>query len=265
MLFVADILVFCDGSKQDLDKLDQGLNLIRIVAWMVINEGKSSTVRANLEPHDLHLLMIRFLFRIRDLDEGIKYLGFLLNPKDYQKKDWDWLVAKIEKRLNLWSHGWISRVGRLVLIKSILEAIPIYKASMSWIPKGILEKIRWICFSYLWQGKKERKVLPWVIWDRIAILEALGGWGLRNIFLFFKSLAAKMGWRLISTNSLCTKVISQKYISPGSIMEWIRDPNKSHAGVSIIWKVLIASSGIIKDVLAWKVGNGRNFHIGLDP
>lgn len=36
------------------------------------------------------------------------------------------LVARIEKRLISWSHRWLSWAGRLVLIKSILEAILVF-------------------------------------------------------------------------------------------------------------------------------------------
>jgi hypothetical protein len=41
--------------------------------------------------------------------------------------------------------------------------------SLSWIPKGILEKVRRLCFSYLWQGNKDKKVFPWVRWEWIAV------------------------------------------------------------------------------------------------
>ena len=63
------------------------------------------------------------------LDDGIKYLGFRLKPNCYKKEDWTWLLAKLESRINNWCNGWLSRVGRLVLIKSILEEIPVY-----WMP-----------------------------------------------------------------------------------------------------------------------------------
>jgi hypothetical protein len=46
-------------------------------------------------------------------------------------------------------------------------------------------------FLYLWQGNKDKKVLPWVRWDQIATPKALGGWGLKNILSFSKALAAK--------------------------------------------------------------------------
>jgi len=63
---------------------------------------------------------------------------------------------------------------------------------LAWIPKGLLDKIRRLCFKFLCAGPKGKFVLPWVKWETIAILKALGGWGLKNIFLFSKALATKL-------------------------------------------------------------------------
>jgi hypothetical protein len=76
--------------------------------------------------------------------------------------DWIWLIAKLEKRLHVWIHRWLSRAWRLVLIKLVLEAISVYWMSLSWIPKVILEKVCKICFTYLWKGNNEHRVMPWV-------------------------------------------------------------------------------------------------------
>jgi hypothetical protein len=84
---------------------------------------------------------------------------------------------------------------------------------MAWIPKGTLEKIRKLCFKFLWGGQKESFVMPWIKWDSLALPKLLGGWGLKNIHSFSTALAAKTGWRLISSNNLWSKVVSQKYIS----------------------------------------------------
>jgi hypothetical protein len=58
-------------------------------------------------------------------------LGFTLKPNDYRKEDWSWILKKLEKMLCSWSHKWISRDGRLVLVKSVLEAIPVFWMSLS--------------------------------------------------------------------------------------------------------------------------------------
>ena len=150
-------------------------------------------------------------------------------------------------------------------MKVVLEAIPVYWMSLSWIPKGILERIRKICFRFLWSGKKEEQTTPWVNWKRIAKPKGLGGWGLKDIFLFSKALAAKGGWRLVKTSSLWTRVIKKKYIPHESLIDWIRNPRKTHSGGSVIWKAIVNSFSLIENSLAWDVGNGENFLIGKDP
>ena len=200
-----------------------------------------------------------------ELEAGLKYLGFQLKPNDYRKKDCTWLISKLEKKLKVWSHKWLSSAGRLVLIKSVLEAIPVYWISLSWIPKGILEKARKICFSYLWRGNKEKQVMAWVSWERIVVPKALGGWGLKNIFLFSKAPVAKGGWWLINTFSLWTKVIIQKYIAPVPLKAWLRSQQKTKKRASVIWKSILNDFPLIENGLAWKIGNGNRFRLGTDP
>ena len=117
----------------------------------------------------------------------------------YKKEDWNWMLAKLEVRINNWCNRWLSRAGRLVLIKSVFEAIPVYWMALAWIPKSILNRSRRICSNFLWSGKKYQKVLPWIKWDQIARPKALGGWRIKNTPFFAKELVAKLGWRLIST------------------------------------------------------------------
>ena len=53
-------------------------------------------------------------------------MGFYLKPNAYRNNDWFWLLRKIEKKLVAWSHKWLSRTDRLVLVKVVLEAVPVY-------------------------------------------------------------------------------------------------------------------------------------------
>ena len=121
---------------------------------------------------------------------------------------------------------------------------------------GFLELVGWSLSNLFWRlyrsfgclslgyhwvfwNKFVRPILAWVPWERLAIPKALGGWGLKNIFLFAKALAAKVTWRLIHTKSLWYRVIHQKYIVPLIIMYWIRMEDKQSWGCSIIWKAII--------------------------
>ena len=102
-------------------------------------------------------------------------------------------------------------------------------------------------------------------WKRIAVPKGFGGWGLKDIFLFSKALVAKGGWRLLKCSNLWTRVLKQKYIFGESLLDWIRNPRKSHVGGSVIWKAIVNSFDLIENNLVWDVGNGESVLIGRDP
>jgi hypothetical protein len=234
LLFVDDVLIFSGDSKREVEILRNILCLFSKATRMQINDKKLSLSTYLLSEEEEQALRLFFLFERKTLDDGLKYLGFLLKPNDYRKEDWKWILKKMDKRLNTWSHRWLSCAGRLVLVKSILEAILVYWMSLSWIPTGILEATRKITSKLLWSGKKEAHVIPWVRWDKIIVPKAMGGWDLKIIFLFSKALLAKGGWRIINSTNLWTKVIIQKYIEPVPLEFWIRSQQKSKKGASVI-------------------------------
>ena len=63
--------------------------------------------------------------------------------------------VKMEKMINLWRTRWLSSGGRLTLVKVVLEANLVYRHSLAWILKGVLENIRNICCKFIWSGKGE--------------------------------------------------------------------------------------------------------------
>ena len=83
-----------------------------------------------------------------------------------------------------------------------------------------------------------------------------------NIFIFSKALATKEDWRLISTHSLWTDVITQNFIALESLKEWIRKPNKRQSNIYVIWKVILRAFDFVGVGLVWKVGNGYRVRLG---
>ena len=61
------------------------------------------------------------------------------------------------------------------------------------------------------------------------------------------------------------KIVTQKYIWPLTLLDWIREKDKKKSGISICWKSVFWSFHLIADYLVWKIGNGANVHIGMDP
>eukprot|EP00253_Pinus_taeda_P010417 PITA_10417 len=265
LLFVDDILIFTNGSSNEIKEYKSIFDLFLIATGMEINTRKSQICVADLARREIDSISNIFTFPIQPLDTPFKYLGFWLKPVAYKKEDWHWLTAKIEARINHWSFRWLSRAGRLTLLKSVLLAIPVYWAALTWVPKSVLEKIRKICCRFLWAGMaKDSPSLPWVAWDKIARPKEWGGWGIKRLPEFSMSLAAKSRWRLITRENLWTKVVRRKYIDPIPLEDWIRSQQKNQKNISVIWKATLEAFTVIEQGLAWKVGDGSHIRIGRD-
>ena len=91
----------------------------------------------------------------------------------------------------------LSKGGKLTLVKAVLEAIPVFWMHF-WIPVGILEKIRKMCFKFLWSGNKDSSGLPWNSWKTLDCPKFLGGWGLKIPAVFAKALDTKSVWNVIN-------------------------------------------------------------------
>lgn len=265
LLFVDDILLFTNGSLNEIKELKNILDLFMKATGMQINYRKSQLITEGLNRNEKNQISVLLPFEVHSMENPFKYLGFWLKPNAYRNQDWNWLVAKTESRISQWSYKWLSRAGRLTLIKSVLLAMPVYWAALTWVPKGILRKINRICSRFLWAGSKEESVLPWVAWDKIARPKEWGGWGIKNLTDFSTSLAAKSGWRIIKMENLWTKVVKRKYIDPTPLEEWIRKESKKEKNGSVVWKATVEAFKVIEQGLAWQIGNGENLKIGKDP
>eukprot|EP00253_Pinus_taeda_P014871 PITA_14871 len=77
--------------------------------------------------------------------------------------------------LSCWSHRYLSRAGRLTLIKSVLEATPVFWMALVWIPRNILAKLQQLSNRFLWAGNQDKRIFAWIGWNKIALPKKWGG------------------------------------------------------------------------------------------
>ncbi len=65
----------------------------------------------------------------------IRYLGLPLMVGHLRKEDWWPIISRVEKRLEGWQAKLLSMGGRLILVNSVLENIPVYYLSIFKAPK----------------------------------------------------------------------------------------------------------------------------------
>eukprot|EP00253_Pinus_taeda_P033720 PITA_33720 len=252
LFFVDDVLILLDGSIRDSLSFSRILQLFMKATGMIVNQQKSTITFARTSVNEAQNAHQAFPYIIHPMDRGLKYLGFWLKPSSQRIADWVWLVNKLEKRLTYWSHRYLSRAERLVLIKSVLEATPVFWMALAWIPRHILARLQQICNKYLWAGSQDKRIFAWNGWKKIALPKKWGGSGLKDLPLFAKALAVKMSWSLLTNQNLWARLSYYKYIWPLDILEWVRLPSWQRTGISSAWKALLFSLPLIRDNLIGK-------------
>ena len=137
--------------------------------------------------------------------------------------------------------------------------------ALSWIPRGILNRLQHLCSRFLWKGHQLGKIFAWVKWEHIALPKKLGGLGMKNLVSLSKALVVKICLHVLTAKNLWTEVVTRKYINPLHTIDWIRRPNWNRYNISLIWHVLLNSIDHIRVGLVWRIGSRNQVCIGLDP
>ena len=125
----------------------------------------------------------------------LQYLGMPLGASYKAFAIWTPIVEKIERRLVGWQKIYLSRGGRLTLLKSTLSSLSTYYLSLFSIPVNVARRIECIQRNFLWGEMGEEHKFHLVAWDRICTPIQQGGLGVRKIIPFNLALLGKWLWR----------------------------------------------------------------------
>ena len=71
----------------------------------------------------------------------------------------------------------MSKAGKEVLIKSVLQAIPSYSMSCFHIPGYIVDDIKAMISNFWWGGNEEKRKIHWSSWSKMARAKENGSLG----------------------------------------------------------------------------------------
>jgi hypothetical protein len=107
------------------------------------------------------------------------------------------LLEHLKRRLNSCERKYISLGGRITLINSVLNVIPIFFLSFLKMPMKVWRRIVRIQREFLWGGMGGGRKISWVRSKSVCQHKVNGGLGVRDVRVLNVSLLAKWRWRLL--------------------------------------------------------------------
>ncbi|RVX15951.1 Auxilin-related protein 1 [Vitis vinifera] len=188
LFFANDTIVFCEANKDHLSHLSWILFWFEAASGLKINLGKSEIIPVG-EVDDIEELAVEIGCRVGCLSS--QYLGLPLGAPNKASSVWDEVEERARRRLALWKRQFISKGGRITLIKSTLASIPIYQMSLFRMPKIVVRRIEKLQRDFLWGGGNMERKVHLVKWEIVCGDKERGGLGLRKLGLLNKALLGK--------------------------------------------------------------------------
>ena len=157
-----------------------------------------SGLRANLEKSELipvgrvenaDELADEFGYKVGKLPST--YLGMPLGAPFKCVAAWDGIEERFIKKLAMWKRQYISKGGRITLVRSTLSNLPIYFMSIFQLPRVVRIRLEQIQRDFLWGGGALEQKSHLVSWPIVCLDKRRGGLGVKSLKAFNRALLGK--------------------------------------------------------------------------
>lgn len=189
--FADDTLIMCKDSETQVLYFLCVIRCFEVVSGLKVNLSKSKIFGVGILGN-LDRLAECLGYSVGSLP--MTYLGLPLGATYKNSTVWNPIISRINKRLAGWKGCFLSKGGRLVLLKSVLASPPTYFLSLLHIPASVERKIEKCQRDFLWGKWDNKEGMHMVAWEDICKPKRLGGLGQSRIRDINIALLSKWLW-----------------------------------------------------------------------
>uniref|UniRef100_A0A803QQ69 Reverse transcriptase n=1 Tax=Cannabis sativa TaxID=3483 RepID=A0A803QQ69_CANSA len=259
LLYADDSLIFLDATAEEGVALKEVLRQYSAMSGQCINFNKSSLCVGRKISHAEGQRLANSI-GVTLIENHSKYLGLPAFVGRNKKEVFGIIRNKVWEKLQGWKMGLFSQAGREVLIKSIIQAIPVYIMRCFRMTKGLICEIHSLIARFWWGSTTTKHQIHWGSWEKLSIDKGAGGMGFRNLEEFNQALLAKQGWKIASNpESLLAQVLKALYYPNIDFLS-----AGTGNGCSTVWRGILWGRELIQKGSRWRVEEGSRVRVNED-
>ena len=256
-----DTTFFIQGSWAAAHTLSIMMDIFSDFSGLLLNRAKSSFIGFGLSSEELVGCARILATPIGALP--IRYLGVPLADRRLRIRDWQPVMEKIETRLGGWRARFLSRGGRLVLLKAVLSAIPTYFMAIFRMPAGVRRRMESVMRGFFWRGSRQEgsRGVALVAWETVCRPVSQGGLGVPHFQHVNIALLTKWVARLMQpSGDMVVAILRDGY---GASLDWQiwQTPRR---GDSAFMSSLRPIFKTVQPFFRPKLGTGESFRFWAD-
>ncbi|CAN1744284.1 Putative ribonuclease H protein At1g65750 [Linum perenne] len=261
LLFADDSFFFFRAEIEEARRMRQLFDQYASASGQLINFEKSG-IFFSRSTHTMLQDAISNVLGVYDPFDRGKYLGLPSVVGRNKKATFQYVKDRVWERIQKWKGRWLSKGGKEVLVKAVLQAIPTYCMNVFVLPVTMIAELERMLNSFWWGTKNSGgQGISWMRWERLCVRKEDGGMGFKDLHAFNLAMVGKQGWKFMTEpNALVTKIFKAKYFPRGDFLSATLKGSPSFAWHSI-WK----SQELIRQGYRWRVGDGKSVGIWCEP
>jgi hypothetical protein len=190
------------------------------------------------------------------------YLGLPSMIGRSKKATFSYIKDRIWKKMNSWRGRALSKAGKEIMIKSVLQAIPSYVMSLFIPPSSFVADIEKMINVFWWgDGNASSKSIHWLACERLTCPKDKGGLSFRNLEAFNMAMVAKQAWHILQNpDTLVAKIIKARCFPCSTLFEASLGYNPSFA-----WRSIWKARQVLLLGCRWRIGGGDKIRVMYDP
>ncbi|KAJ3701224.1 hypothetical protein LUZ61_004929 [Rhynchospora tenuis] len=209
--YADDTIILMEAFPRNLLILREILSFFAKLTGLHINDAKCLFVPVAIPTSSLP--EYSSILNCSPKDLPINYLGLPLALRRLKRIHYKPLIDALQRKLDGWKAKFLSPAGRLILVKSVLSAIPLHYMQVFNLPTWLISHLDGIRRGFFWKGKD--KCLGGhclVNWKRCCLPKRSGGLGISDLPLQNQALLLRWLWKLkYEPNSTWSRAINSLY------------------------------------------------------
>jgi hypothetical protein len=262
-LFADDSLLLGGASIRIAKAFDTVLRNYCRVSRDLVNERKSEVLSWNIGQHELTGITTLLSFKGQAKWDRFKYLDLPIISGVNKTSLWSDIISKIKSKIVAWGGYWLTKGGKVILIKSLLSTLPIFQAAFLLAPRNMMEQISKLLRDFLWKGGNgNENKMHLVNWEVVKKSMAEGGLQIRDLALVNLALGGKILWKLIHKPTHPVSVNLHSKYGPNKSLSNLQNDNTTNC--TQVWKLCYKRSNFFKKLVYRIPDNDKRTHLWLD-
>ena len=261
LLFVNDYFLFFKADENQTNVMKNILTTYETTSGQAISLPKSEIFCSRNVPNHFKQTNTNILGVQVVLGTG-KYLGLPSMIGRNRNATFAFIKDRVWQKINSWSGKCLSKAGREVMIKSVLQAIPSYVMSIFCSPTNLINSIEKMMNSFWWgHGRTSQQGIHWMSWEKLSAPKIHGGIGFKDLSAFNLAMLGKQGWKFIAeSDSLVVRIFKTRYFPNDTFLTTKIGHNPSY-----VWRSIMCARFIVWGGAKWSIGSGASIPILNEP